>query len=371
MVVSQLEELTDKVKKLTKQRLSGPGELKSVTDAVCSLAWNVTNDNKQLKQCVKLLADIEKISRGNVVATALAKYVNLDQKDQNSLLRFVQFWSQLVDVTKSGRTLFCTDLERHVSMVTKSISDAVEHLSNRDTTTWQPDDDETLLHCCIKLQLLMSQHWKSELLDLTNQKVVYKTVQDALLSVLSSGSVPKDCVLLAGTCLAFQLNSEGSPPITVQRFLKLYELFSTETTNHSNLPDNLKCRTRNERSDLLARIALLNGVLSCVNRECLCQVVLETPDETPDYQTKVLARSFGLVLLALLVTVVSWFSHRFLPSRTPVLRRLPRWKVSLRNGPSPQETNEAPKTSNDATNAPSAKPGEKRRNTAQKVGTAL
>ena len=132
-----------------------------------------------------------------------------------------------------------------------------------------------------------------------------------LVSLLKCPTIPKDCVFLAATCLIFHLGCQNDKAATVQEFLDIYSIFNILEQNQSE-QSHIVCSSDSSylkqcmlpvsthSSDLLARIALVNGLLACAEHAHLWQLVSGSDGETHDNRQETIdGRDTGSVSMTL------------------------------------------------------------------------
>ncbi len=233
-----------------------PDGLKTAAEAALSLARASTNQTKELKEHLKLLSDVEKVSK-DVVLEALEVRSTLDFGCWT--LQAVQFWSALLESCKSARTL----IGSHVEHVVKCLTTVIDNRMCCHTNRVVSGDD--FLHQSTRFLLQLFQEFKKQL---AGNSLLCDT-ERSLVGVLRPG-VPKACVLMAGNCLGFQVCRLQAPGTLspAQRFHELYIRLDEDCGNSAG-----------GDCDWLPRTALLSGTQSCLDERHLVETIATNQDE--------------------------------------------------------------------------------------------
>ena len=314
----QVKNIVEKIKKFT-QDTANEQDLNHVVFEACSLALVASRESKLLKPLIKALHHLEKVSdvyKSVIRDTLIAKFLLCRDDDRQLSLEYLQFWSQLIEGTEVGKEVVGQYFMERYLDATFTISNLVKgqlgyHMSSIKLTgkhiaadkssenTGLSTENQALLHACIKFLIQLYQNFRSGISRRINSRTndtTDGTMTDAkqlLVKLLKCPTVPKDCVFLAATCLSFHLSYHNDQAATVQEFLDIYSIFNILEQNASEKSNIvwssdssyltqclLPVSTRS--SDLLARIALVNGIMVCAEYAHLWQEVSGSDGETHD-----------------------------------------------------------------------------------------
>ena len=176
-------------------------------------------------------------------------------------LQLLQFWCNLLEQNKSAQQV----IEDNIHGTLAALAATIQHLLNEHDNEHQSlagwtNIEQQHLHSAIKMTIQIIQKYPGKLKD-DDSKIPVDKLRQSLTNVLNIQSVPKECVLLAGTALTFLLNLGDDIELVIKTFMDLY----------SNLD---KFSNSNIEVSSLGKTALINGILACGLSQLLFHVIV-------------------------------------------------------------------------------------------------
>ena len=344
LIDERVKNVAEKIRKITQDTVDEEN-LRHVVSEACALGLSASRESKLLKPLIKGLNHLEKVSdvsRSVFRDTLTANHLVCQDDDRRLSLEYLQFWSQLIEGTEVGKDvvgqyfmdryldaaytikdLVKGQLRSHIASNKLTGKHTVADKSSENDVARLSTDNQSLLHGCIKFLIQLYQNFKSDISRRINSTtddtpdVDMTDGKQLLVSLLKCPTVPKDCVFLAATCLSFHLTYHYNKAATMQEFLDIYSIFNMLELNHSEQSDIVRTSDSSYLTqcmflmsthsyDLLARIALISGMLACTESAHLWQIVSGSDRETQhNEQGATNGRDTGSVSM----TLFEWFFH--------------------------------------------------------------
>ena len=290
---AEVKKLAERIKKSAKDGASEE-DLKLCVSKVCSMAVIVSRESKLIKPLIRALSDLEKLSDSSrcVIREVLTKnHVICRQGHDGQLtLEYLQFWSQMIEGTEVGKEVVGEHLTERFLDACFTINNVLRRSdAGSDTSAGTmvnstlASDDQALVHACVKFLIQLYQNFKQKISERMYSQEKDSPdngigdVQPLLVRMLKNSILSKDSVFLAATCLVFHLSCHSNKAHTVQEFLDIYSLFNSPgqivNFREAQNVEGGKSSTGTKSSDRLARVALVNGMLSCAEHAHLWQML--------------------------------------------------------------------------------------------------